>query len=575
MRRLALALLLSAPLAAVPLASAQTRLGPLEVGGSVSVSGEGYSVSGIEARRPGLLGRLNADARFGLFGLGSRLSLSLATDEGAEFRRELDRIRLATRWSWGEAELGDVAPSLSPYVLSGLTPRGGLLQLRGRGLELTAGGGRTRQAVLADAAESGLTAYEQWLWAGRARYGNARGTFGGLALAVARDLPGSLEASGEGAAPIVLRPRASATLAPEAGVALMGGALRLRGLAAVSGYTPDLEAPVGEGDVPAFIEPFLATRAGAFAQTAYEGDLSADLAALGLAPDLGLRLDASYSRVPPGYRTLGVPRLRDDEATLRLRPRAQLFDRRLTVSVDLARTATDLGRREIADGRRLSFGTSVQARPTDWLALTAAYSGLQTTREAGVFGAGDEAVADPGLDQRTQTFTLAPSLTLRQPGGLTHTATLATTLMRARDLTGTSGAAPDAPLAPEADNATAAVSYAFAAPSGLSLTATADGARSALGDNTTTRAGLTLGAGQAFLDRTLQLAATAGASRTEAAYAVGGFTQTQVTGSLTGTYRFPTGDALRLQVNGFSSAADSGAPSFRELRARVVFSRRF
>ena len=560
-------------------ARAQTSLGPLELSGSVTASGEAYGASGIEARRPGLLGRVGANARFSLFGIGTRLSLSLSSDEGTEFRQDLDRIRLATRWSWGEAELGDVSPTLSPYVLSGLTPRGGLLQLRRSGVEILAGGGRTRQAESGITAEgnaasgAGLQAYEQYLWAGRVRVGNPSGTFGGLSLAVARDVAGSLDEFGLDAEDFLLRPRASATLAPEAGVSLLDGAIRLRGLAATSAFTPDLDAASGDGEIPGYLRPLTVSRAGAFAQNAYEADLFADLAALGLASDLGLALDASYSRVAPGYRTLGAPRLRDDEATFRLRPRATMLEGRLALTGDFSRTATNLSDQEIASGERLGFGGTVLARPTEWLSLTAAYNGLRNEREAGVFGSGPQATPDPGLLQTTQTVTLAPTLSLRRESGLTHTATLATTLVRSRDRSADvlDGTRPGA----EADNASGAASYAFAAPSGLTLTATADAARSALGENSSLRTGLTLGAGQAFLERALNLAASAGVARTTADYAVGSFTQTQFTGTLTGTYRLASGDALRLQVTGFTSAADAGAPSFQEVRARVAYSRRF
>ncbi len=546
----------------------------------MTASGEAYGASGIESRRPGLLGRVGANARFSLFGVGSRLSLALSTDEGTEFRQSVDRIRLATRWSWGEAELGDVSPNLSPYVLSGLAPRGGLLQLRRSGVEILAGGGRTRRAESGITAEgnaasgAGLQAYEQYLWAGRVRVGKPTGTFGGLSLAVARDIAGSLDEFGDlDTENLLLRPRASATLAPEAGVSLLDGAIRLRGLAATSAFTPDLDAGAGNGEVPGYLRPLTLTRAGAFAQNAYEADLFADLAALGLVPDLGLAVDASFSRVAPGYRTLGAPRLRDDEATFRLRPRANMLAGRLALTADLSRTQTNLADQQIASGERFGFGGTVLARPTEWFSVTAAFNALRNEREAGVFGSGPQASPDPGLLQTTQTATLAPTLTFRRPSGLTHTATLATTLVRSRDRSQDvlSGLRPGA----EADNASGAASYAFAAPSGLTLTASADAARSALGENTSLRTGLTVGAGQAFLERTLNLAASAGASRTSADYAVGSFTQTQLTGTLTGTYRLASGDALRLQVTGFTSAAGADAPSFQEVRARVAYSRRF
>jgi len=556
-------------------AEAQTSLGPVDVSGSVTLTGEAYGVSGIEARRPAVLGRAVASARFSLFGLGSTLALSLSTDEGSRVRQDLDKVRLATSWTWGQAELGDVAPSLSPYVLSGVTPRGGLVQLRrdvaGTPVEVTATGGLARRAVATAEAIGGLPAYDQWVWAGRVRAGRTTGTYGGLAVAAVREAEGSLDVD---RAALAGRPQASVTVAPEGGLRLFDGALSLRALVATSAFVPDLGAPAGAADLSPLVAWAAPDRAGAFTASAVEGGLRADLAALGVLPEIGLGVDADYARVAPGYRTLGVPRLRDDEETLRLRPRLRLFEQRLLVDLDLGRTRTGLLADDADAGRRLSLGSTVQARLTDWFSVTANAVTLRTERDGGAFGdaAGDTLVAS-NLLQTTNAITLAPAAVFRADDGTSHTATLAATLQTARDRSDDvlAGGRP----ALDVDNLTGTAAYALALPSGLTASASADGSRSALGPNRSSRAGLTLGAGYALLDRALQLSASAGAARTNASYGLGDTAQTQLTGSVSATYRLPTGDPLRLQITGLSSSAGAGTPSFREIRARLAYSRRF
>ena len=94
---------------------------PLALRGHATLSGDFYHAGRIDARRPGSLYRMNSGARTDLFG-GMSLNVDLVwSDEGVDFRQNVNQMGINPTWWWGGVYAGDFNLDYSRYLVQGLS----------------------------------------------------------------------------------------------------------------------------------------------------------------------------------------------------------------------------------------------------------------------------------------------------------------------------------------------------------------------------------------------------------------------------------------------------------------------
>jgi hypothetical protein len=559
--------------------------------GSIGLTSEAYFVNGIDRRRDPATLQLSAKASASAFGFSYGVNVLVSTQQ-TQLRQSMSRLAISSvhrRYEWLAVAAGDVSPTFSRYSLSGVSARGGYVELTpGKGLGSVVVG-RAQRAVAPDTAASFRDpAFERWLYGARLGYGSERGTHLHLSGLYVRDRVGSLHASGD------VRPASNLVLAPKGGLVLWDRRLHLQGEITASALTRDLRASASD-DAPGwlFLDGLHGARVGS--RLDYAGEVRARVRWQPLS------LQARYDRVEPGFESLGLAQQRSDQEQIRVRPRVRLLGGRAHLGLDLSQRRNNLGGDLTATQRRRQVGVSGQWQPSRRLSLSGAYTRLEN-RSTPTDG-------DVALDatQTSQTATLTPVLVLQQ-GQTVHSLSLTGTYQQLRD----AGAAIDQGLrtAADFDNVTTTLAYGLTLPSGWSLNANSSMLR-----NTTAAAELSTwsvqaGAGASARENALRLTLNGGWSRNRSSFeapvaptptntrlsdAERAFLMRQVTASsiengivqrvdeqvstqwtLTATagYRLLDESTLHLQVRGLHSAT-TGTGDFQELQATLRFQHRF
>ena len=529
----------------------RTGFGPLRLSGTVGAVAEGYGASGGFARRPGASGHAFADLTFSLFGVSSGLRLLASTEESG-VRQSVNRIGYTGAWRWGEVQAGDVTPTYSAYSLNGTPFRGGSVELRPGPFMVSVAHGRTRRETPpADRTLFAEPAYDRTLDAVRLGLGRRHGTHLHFIGVRVRDRG----APGDSARRVP--PKENLTFSPDAGVSLFRGALRLQGTATVSALTRDTRSspiPGLEGPAAELLTDAFTPRVGSRVDYAAQGSAEVRVGAAGLT--------AAYERVQPGFESLGVGYLRSDRETVRLRPRVQLFRRRLHLDGTLTTSRDNLGGDRLATQRRSEAGINGQ---TQLGRLTLAGGYLLFLNRA-TPAADSAALLAPAHRQTMHSATFSPAFAL--PG------TRATQLVSANLGVQRLSAASDAPGALPIqgfDNLTSGVTYVLALPSGLSFNAGGSWLRNDAGLALTTVTGLNAGAGYRLRAFTVNAAASVSGTRTELE-AGDDQDSRQLRLDVDGSYRLSRAGTIRLGVHGLTSSGDR---SLREVRTELRYERAF
>lgn len=533
------------------------------VSGSVGFMGETYGANGIAGRRPGARSEVFADLSFSLLGLDSGLDVLYSTESNS-LRQSMNRISFSWGWTWGRIEAGTVSPSYSQYSLNGATLRGGALQLTPGPFDMAFSAGRSQRAVSPSQSEGfRRAAFERWLYAARLGVGSEQHSHFHLIGTLARDRRSSLDAPGD------TRPSENLTLTPDIGVSLFDGRVQLQTEATVSAFTRDTRTQALDLDAPGtdLLTTFYTPRVGSRVDYAGTSRLQVDLTTF--------QFDASYERVQPGFRSLGLGRVRSDQEVIRLNPRVRLFDRRLSVGVNLQRVRNNLLDQRLSTRRQRQIGANVQARLTRRFTVSGSYMRMVNEHQPASNAPASGSSLGQELERRfvTHAATLSPSVSF-QSGSLTHSLSLS----------GSYQLFDDRPRRPQgqafdasSNNLTTTASYALTFPSGLSLSLSGNVLRNNTADALTTAFGSNASVGYAFLDRTLQLNLNAGWSENRTRSDTGRdrwMRQLLLNG--TASYHLPFGDTVRLMVRGLSNRSLEGrGTSFREGRATLRYSHQF
>ncbi len=569
----------------------ETDIRPFAIGGSITFLGRGYTVSGIDARRPPGTGQVRAATTFSLFGLQSGLNILYSTDDN-NLRQSMNQISFRGSWRWISVTAGTVRPDYSRYSVSGIHITGGMVELTPGWFHLSLAGGRSRRAVpFSDHGDFRQESFERWLYAARMGFGDADRTFFFFTGMYARDATKSLDV------PESIRPSSNVNITPGLYLSLFDNNLRLTGEVTASIFTRDTESTaVDLGDeVPAFLSDMLSARTST--RVDYAGVLSGDLS-------LGrLQIKTGYERVQPGFLSLGTGQVRSDQQMYNLSARMPVWQRRMNLSATFLRGRNNLLDQKLSTLHRQQAGTNIMVRLTQTLNVSLAFSRMANENKA----VDPSSAAAPELHQKhiSSNITLTPTLVVRSDA-LTHSisATAAYHVLDDKSELVLAGVREESGFT----NATAGLSYGVTLPSALSLGLSGNLLSNTAGNTSSTGFSTNVTGGYSFLDRRLSTNASFGWSRNgiefvrivndgddpglprttlyppknegengfmEGEYVVRQWS-TQFTLSLSASYRLPNGNPLHFNLRGVSNqpGSDDGQ-SFRELQGSLQYTHRF
>lgn len=532
---------------------------PLKLSGSTGLTAKGYSASGIDNRRAPA--ELEAFARLSvdLAGLTTGLNLSYSTDQSG-VRQSINRLAFSTSWRTGGIAVGDVSTSYTPYSLRGVTTRGGSIEQSLGKLYVSATGGRSRRAVGFSRLEDFRgSSYSQYLFGSRLGIGKPNGSHFHIIAVYGRDIAGSLPDTTS------LRPAENLTLTPSFSVSLLNGAVKIGGDVTGSLFTEDQNA-IGDLDssLPEFIRPIVGINASS------RGDLAANAEFALQQPTYGLT--ATFSRIQPGFKSLGVQQVRSDEQTIRIAPRFQLAQGRVAVSTSVARSENNLLDNLESSLVRDQMDAALQLQVSQSFMIAAAGNFLRNLAEP----TGASNAIELQQKQIGQMFMLSPTLILRSAGGTSHTATVTATTQVFDDQSD----AVVAGLRPGFKSSTrsAMAAYSIRFPSAISVTLTGNIVSS---DASTSDARIRSGTLSVGLQPITGLSTTVGGgwSGNTLSYTNGPDvvenTSTQWTGTLSASYAVSRAASLRLQVRGIANRSTQDFGDFEELQSSLSFTHRF
>lgn len=578
-KRLSLSAVLALWIALAPQLQAQT--GPLGlpetgVSGSVGFTGSLYGASGISGRRPTARSEISTSLSFKLLGVESGLNVLYSTESNS-LRQSMNRVGFSWSWEWGKVKAGTVSPDYSKYSLGGTTLRGGAVELTPGPFNLAFSGGKAQQAVSPSTSRGFRQAsFERWLYAARVGVGQGERSHFHLIGTLGRDVESSLDEFGSA------RPSENLTVTPDIGISMFDGRLRVETEATLSAFTRDTRTREVSVGVPV-PEVLFTPRVGSRVDYAGLSQLEVDLEAF--------QLDAAYERVQPGFRSLGLSRVRSDQEIIRLNPQLQLLDGKLAVGVDLKRTRNNLLGQRAVQERQRQIGGNVRARLSRRVTISGSYRRVSSRQKPT-----SESSLSQSLGRRftSQVASVSPTVTLRS-GSVTHSISLSGNYqslnVRSQTLSGEAARAlTGARLS--SGNLTTTTSYSLSFPSGLSLSLSGNYLRSGARRLVTKSYGGTLSAGYAFLDRKLQVNLSGGwsANRTRPTGQSQTASQPRATGPVgsrerrsrqlrlngTASYRLPFGDTIRMKGRILSNRVRRGrGRSFREGQLTVRFSHNF
>ncbi len=571
----------------------ETDIRPVTFSGSLGILSEAYTVSGIDPRRPPALGQIMLNTNFSLFGLSSGFNMIYSTDDNP-LRQSMNRFYYRGSWRWLTLSAGDVIPRFSRYSLSGVTVRGGLVEMHPGYFSLSVTAGRSGKPV-EFTNEPGFRepSFEQWLYGVRVGVGKQGRTQFALSGIYVYDVETSIENRGNAT------PAENLSLTPEFNLSLFNEAFFLESNLTVSFFSMDVTSEKLDTDGFSglnFMTGVLTSRAGS--RVDYAGEVSAQFNA-GPA-----RITGGYERIQPGFMSLGLGHIRSDQEMIRLRPQVRLLNGRVNLNTGYSRGRNNLLETRMSTVERQQFNTTANLRLSTAVNLTLSFMHMQNENspvDMTMAGA-----AEMHQKQVSRNLMMVPTLVLRS-GTMAHSFSLNTSYQVLDDQShaiyeGTRAAS-------DFTNFSSGISYGTSFPGGVSFNVSGNFLRNEMNTSKNTGYSLNASTGYAFFERRLTTNLMLGWSQNgieyvqivdqedplmsaqyikrisrqlsdnngiiEGEYVVRRWSR-QFMMNLSASYRLPNGNSIRLMTRGLlNKPSADGGQAYDEMHASLRYEHRF
>jgi len=543
----------------------ETDIEPYTFSGNIGLQTHAYTTTRDFNRREPLGALLTANAEYSILGFTSGLDIRYSTDTN-EFRQNMNRIQFNGSWRWITLSAGDVMPAYSEFGLRGTQLRGGEIRLSPGPVYFNVTAGQLNKAIQRpDGGLARQVAYERWLYAFAIGAGDENGSNFDISGFYGRDnensLPDSVRANLAGT---TLLPAENVGLTPKFQLSFFEEAFKIGAETTVSAYTRDQNSPeisTEDVDVPDFLinlfQPRNSTR------VTYAG-----IAHTGLNLDL-FSMRAEFERIMPGFESMGLRQLRDDQQTLSIYPSFNLIDGRLTIDGTFMVSEDNLLDNRLSTQNRQNMSLNTNARLTDSFSLGGGYSRFLAYTES------DNGGGNRDHEQISQIFQLFPSFSFMN-GGVSHSITL-TGVYQAIDI---QFPVQNGTELSESHTITGSLSYGLAMSGGLSFNNSLNYVTGESPGSTFSTAGVSVGAGYAFLEGKMNVNLTLNGSfntfESVSAGVSGKSENAQLNGNFITTYRLTSDTSFQLNIRSQNNSIITGAgDGFSELEGRFKFQQRF
>lgn len=290
-----------------------------------------YSTDSAEwTRLPEEFWRWRFNPVVNVYGIPVVASVFVSSEESMD-RQSMNRVYISSSPSASSREesvlsfistigIGSFNPVFSRLTLNAADISGGNLALRPGNLYLAVAGGRNRRAVEPEGIDPG--AYRRDLYAVQAGLGSPFGSHLHLIYLHGKDSYGSIPEDST----FRITPARNIVASIDWGAVFGGGVLRFEGEVAGSMYTRDTRSPGIDTDrVPQWVIDL--TGVNVSSGFGWALDLSA------MARFSNNLLSLSFSRVDPGFESMGAPYLRNDRMRVEARGDRYFLDRKLFAGV--------------------------------------------------------------------------------------------------------------------------------------------------------------------------------------------------------------------------------------------------
>lgn len=545
---------------------------PFSASGSIGLSANAYTATGISNRRAPASAKATANLGFNILGFSSGLNLLYSTDQ-SQLRQNINTISFNATWNWLTIQAGDVSPNFSEYGLSGATIRGGYIKIEPGKWLLELSGGQSKRKVEVSTKDAFRgPSFQRMTYAGKLGYGEDDENHIFLSSHYSVDKKNSLKNVSS------MTPQENLTITTDTKVFMFDKIVSLAAEVTASAYTRDLNSakiPVSALNVPGIFGGLIQARLSSRVNYAGQATAMLNLDRFGL--ELG------YEHIQPGFRSLGIGRIRDDQQRIRVSPSAQFFDNKLSVQGNIVLSRDNLLGNRLQTQKNTNVGTNIQFQLTDMISLNGNYN-LLINNFSSNFNSNPNGPPSQGvaLDrmQTAHTITLQPNITF-QNNEQTHNIALSGSYFSLSSEFEDSGTSTPAGL--NSDTFSSSLSYSLSLPSGLAINAMSNYLINKSNSAENTSVGGNVGGTYSLFDRNLTLSLNAGINqnRSESGSSIPnqpGFStkSRQLMINLTGNYRLTDKDSFSLTVRGRrNNVLDGGSSTFSELEGSFNYRHRF
>jgi hypothetical protein len=375
---------------------------PIQLSGTINLSLESYSASGIESRKKPFSWMISGAPTITVLGVQMPFSFLFSNFEN-RYYQPFNQYGISPKYKWATFHAGYRNIQFSPYTLAGYRMLGGGVELNPRGLRFGFMYGRLNRSAQIDSAQFAnplafrpQPTYTRMAYAAKVGVGNDRNYFD-VSMLKGWDKESSLDQK--------LRD----SVAPASNIAL-GLSWKITFLrrftwqtdVGVSHYTNDIYADKLELDStdPKILRQLIKlfpTRISSQALTAGETRLSYQDKIFGL----GLQ----YRRVDPDYKSMGAYFFQSDIEQFNVMPSLRLYKGKLGISGSVGLQRDNLYRQKLSTSERVTGNANINFNPSPRFGVNFNYSNFGITQNPLRTSPTDEI-----FKQVSQSFTLVPYL---------------------------------------------------------------------------------------------------------------------------------------------------------------------
>lgn len=536
-----------------------TDIRPFTAGGSISMTGQVYSASGIANRRAPTKANLNVSTDFSLFGLQSGLNIFYSTDQ-SRLRQNMNDISFNGSYKWFSLRAGDVSPGYSSYGLGDATLRGGSAEITPGNFQLKTSIGRSQRAVRPGTTSTSRAAFERWIYAGKIGVGGDDGTHFHLSTMYAQDNLDSIDGAN-----LQISPKKNLTITPDAGLTIVPEHLTMNTEVTFSALNRDRTSQkldLSESALPSFISTVFQPRTSSRFNYAGKVNLNMQLNRL----SLGL----GYNRVQPGFRSLGKNQVRDDYRSIQVSPAFSLVEGKVNVNSSLSFGRNNLLGDRFSTRKTRNYMVNVQTQFTPMIMLNTSYNhnlNKSIPTSDTLASAADQRHASDNLQ-------LQPTFTLRS-GQTTHNISLTFSWLQSKSRLGSGGLQTSRDFTNT--TLTNAASYSLTLPSGLSLNGNVNYLVNDSRNITNRSLGLTGGGSYAFFQNSLRISLNTSINQniTESSTTADQKLR-QFSLNLNANYQLTSNDTFKLSLQNRSNVTVTGnRADYSEFQGQLQYSHQF